>query len=491
MKKLLTIILIAAAATNTALAQNSDIMGVRADDVQLRHSGQFIALDMTLNLKELNVDNNTAVLITPLLKNGNDSLRLPAVGIYGRRRYFFYVRNGRSTISGETETSFRNFQKPDSISYSCVENYREWMDGAQLMLTRTDFGCCDTPEGWQSGTIATHREEFFPTLVYITPKAEAVKSRSLQGSAFIDFPVDKTVIYPDYRRNTRELGKIQATIDSVRNDADVNITRVWLKGFASPESPYAHNTQLAIGRTDALKRHIQQLYRFDDGTIVTEYEPEDWEGLRTAVENSNIDNRDGIMAIIDADGDPDAKEERIKRAFPKEYRFMLQNFYPALRHTDYRIEYDIRTFSDTREIERILRTAPQKLSLNELHLLAAEKEPGSDEFSEVFETAVRLFPDDHAANVNAASAALRRGDLDAAQRYINRAGQDTPQALYTEAALNIRRGEIEKAVTLLEMAGKMGLEQADATLREINDGRRAPADGRDTRSRAHEKQKNR
>ena len=99
------------------------------------------------------------------------------------------------------------------------------------------------------GILGRHNEAFFPELLFVRPEAETMKSRSLSGSAFIDFPVDQTVIYPEYRRNTVELGKIQATIDSVRNDKDVSIISVWLKGYASPESPYSHNKELAIGRT--------------------------------------------------------------------------------------------------------------------------------------------------------------------------------------------------------------------------------------------------
>lgn len=137
-----------------------------------------------------------------------------------------------------------------------------------------------------------------------------MKSRSLSGTAFIDFPVNQTVIYPDYRRNTAELGKIQATIDSVRNDKDVTITSVWLKGYASPESPYKHNTQLAIGRTTALKKHIGLLYNFADNIIQTDYEPEDWAGLRRHVEQSKIDHRTEILALIDSDMEPDAKEAK-------------------------------------------------------------------------------------------------------------------------------------------------------------------------------------
>lgn len=63
--------------------------------------------------------------------------------------------------------------------------------------------------------------------------------------------------------------------------------------------------------------------------------------------------------MIDSSLDPDAKEAKIKRTYPEEYRFLLQNCYPALRHTDYRIDYTIRSFSDVEEIKRIMQTQPQ------------------------------------------------------------------------------------------------------------------------------------
>ena len=294
-----------------------------------------------------------------------------------------------------------------------------------------------------------------------------MKSRSLSGSAYIDFPVDQTVIYPDYRRNTAELGKIQATIDSVRNDKDVTITSVWLKGYASPESPYEHNTELAIGRTAALKKHIGQLYRFADNIIQTDYEPEDWEGLRRYVEQSNIDHREEILAMIDSDLEPDAKETKIKRTYPEEYRFMLQHFYPALRHTDYRIAYVIRSYSDPEEIARVMCEQPQKLSLNEFYLVAGKYEPGTDEFTDVFQTAVRMFPNDEVANLNAASAAIRRDDFETARRYLEKAG-DSAEAVYARGALAVREGDCETARRHLNRAKEMGLERAAATLDEMD-----------------------
>ncbi|MFK2751184.1 DUF3868 domain-containing protein [Bacteroides fragilis] len=453
-----------------AVAQTtmSIIPGVSVENFNMNRNGKYLTVTMDIDLSELDVNSNRAVLLTPRLVNGTDSIDLPSIGIYGHRRYYYYIRNGISTISGETEKSFKASNKPEQLEYDNHIPYENWMDGATLKFHRSDWGCCQEILAEYDGLLGRHREAFFPELVFVQPKAEVMKSRSLSGSAYIDFPVDQTVIYPDYRRNTVELGKIQATIDSVRNDKDVTITSVWLKGFASPESPYKHNTELAIGRTAALKKHIGQLYHFADSIIRTDYEPEDWAGLRRYVEQSNIDHRTEILSLIDSDMEPDAKELKIKRAYPEEYRFMLQHFYPALRHTDYRIDYNIRTFNEVEEIKCVMMEQPQKLSQNEFYLVAGKYEPGTDEFTDVFETAVRMFPNDEVANLNAANAAIRRDDFGAARRYLDKAG-DSAEAVYARGALAVREGDFETARQCLEKAEEMGLEKAALTLKELDE----------------------
>lgn len=452
------------------VAQNAkDITpGVSIENFNMNREGKYLAVEMKLDLNKLDVDANRAVLLTPRLVNGTDSLDLPSVGIYGRRRYYYYVRNGIGSISGENETIYRASDKPNSVAYDKLAEYEDWMDGVTLKFHRSDWGCCHGILAEYEGIIGRHHEAFFPELVFVQPKAEIMKSRSLSGSAYIDFPVDQTVIYPDYRRNTVELGKIQATIDSVRDDKDVTITSVWLKGFASPESPYKHNTELAIGRTAALKKHIGQLYHFADNIIQTDYEPEDWAGLRRYVDQSNINHRAEILALIDSDMEPDAKEAKIKRTYLEEYRFMLQHFYPALRHTDYRIDYNIRTFSEVEEIKRIMMEQPQKLSQNEFYLVAGKYEPGTDEFTEVFETAVRMYPNDEIANLNAANAAIRRDDFETAHRYLDKAG-DSAEAVYARGALAVREKDYDTARRYLSKAKEMGLEKAALTLKELDE----------------------
>ena len=452
----------------TAMRKQDIVDGVSVENLRMERNGGYIAINMLWDLSGLDVDDNRAVLLTPRLVNGNDSLDLQSVGVYGRRRYYFYVRNGESMLSGKDEKSYKVSEKPDTIEYHNLLPYAEWMNGSALSLHRSDYGCCNTLLVEQDGMLGRHTEAFFPELVYVRPQGQIEKRDSLEGTAFIAFPVDETVIYPDYRHNTVELGKIQSSIDSVRSDMDITITSVWLKGYASPESPYAHNKELAIGRTVALKNHIQQLYRFEGDVITTDYEPEDWVGLRRYVERSNLEHRTEIIALIDGNLEPDAKEWKIKSTYPVEYRFLLQNCYPALRHTDYRIAYTIRSYSDVEEIKRIMRERPQKLSLNEFYLAAQEYAPGTDEFTEVFETAVRMFPDDTIANLNAANAAMRRGDLTGAKRYLAKAG-DSSEAVYARGALAIRQKDYDSARRYLNEAKSLGLEQAGITLEQLKE----------------------
>ena len=110
------------------------------------------------------------------------------------------------------------------------------MENANLVLNEDVYGCLCKLKDDSNDLLATFDfspKTYQPHLVFVAPKAEARKERKLEGQAYIDFPVDKTTIYPDYRRNRTELAKIRATIDSVRLDNDITINSVWLKGYAS------------------------------------------------------------------------------------------------------------------------------------------------------------------------------------------------------------------------------------------------------------------
>ena len=149
---------------------------------------------------------------------------------------------------------------------------------------------------------------------------------------------------------------------------------------------------------------------------------------------------------------------------------MLTYCYPSLRHSDYIIEYEIRSYSSPADIERILHTAPQNLSLAEFFILAQTYEPGSEEFNDLFETAVRMYPNDPVANLNAANSAIVRKDYRSALRFIDKAG-DLPEAKYARGVLEVYMEDYESAKPYLIEAKKFGVAKAEDVLKAISKSR--------------------
>ena len=443
--------------------KEATVCGLSVTDVKIRHDERLMSVDLNLQLSALDLHGDRVAVFSPVLVNGTDTLVLAPVGLYSRIRYIQYLRNDRQPAGGPGETSYRFTDRPGSMAYSQTFPYADWMNGATLYLQRSDYGCCHELLDEQLAPMAAWREvSYEPAYHFVTPTAERVKLRELSGKAYIDFPVNKTELYPDYRKNPTELAKIVATIDSVRNDRDVTVKRITIKGWASPESSWENNTRLAKGRTATLKQYVQNLYKFPEGFIETDYCPEDWIGLRAFVESSNLPHRDEILALIDDPTlDPDPKERRLKTTYPDEYKFLLATVYPGLRHSDYTIEYTVRQYNDPEEIRQVMARAPQNLSLEEFFVLARAAEAGSEEYSEVFETAVRMYPLDETANLNAATAAMQRGDMTAAERYLAKAGE-SDAAVYARGVYAALKGDFDTAATLFRQVADRLPEAAGA-----------------------------
>lgn len=345
-------------------------MEVRNLAVSRQEDKLFVSLD--LDVSALKVGTNREVVFAPILSKGEHLVELPTVMVAGRNRYYHHLRN-KSTVS--LDKLYRSGER-DVIEYRLVVPYEKWMTNAALNVSNTTNGCCGAPILNDISLLENVLPEksvmtFFPEYVYIRPKAEQ-KINQIEGSAYIDFPVNRTEVYPEYRRNPQELKKILATIDAVREDADTRILAISIKGYASPEGSYTNNIRLAKGRTATLKEYVRKQYHFPDSLFTTSYEPEDWEGLRRFVEGSHLTHRDEILRLIDSDMEPDAKDRKIKVNYRDDYAYLLREVYPGLRHSDYVVRYEVRAYTDPEEIKHLLRTQPQKLSLEEMYFVAQD-----------------------------------------------------------------------------------------------------------------------
>ncbi len=468
MKKIsviLSVLSLAALAADAApikiISRQLPVSGVAID----RQAGRF-CLAMDLNTGELPVSKDREYVITPVLvsASGADSVEFEPVMVSGRNLYYRHLRE--DDLDG---IAMYRAGRDNTLSYSQSVVQAPWMDNSTLRIRSVMKGCCSSVVREFYDPIARVRRPVYePRFSYIRPVADSVKEFELHGSAFINFPVNRTELYPDYMTNPTELRRITGTIDSVKGDADITITSIFIKGFASPEGPYSNNVRLAKGRTATLKGYVEKLYSFAPDFIKTDFLPEDWPGLKAYVEKSSLRNRDGILALIGSDMEPDAKDAAIKKKYPDEYAFLLASVYPSLRHSDYVISYNVRSYTSLEEILRVLRTAPQKLSKEEFFRAAQSMQPGSDEFNEVFETAVRMYPDDEVCNLNAANTAMGRGDYPAAARYLDKAG-DSPEVTYARGILAALQKDWTAAEGYFSQAARLKVADAPEALRQVKD----------------------
>lgn len=272
-------------------------------------------------------------------------------------------------------------------------------------------------------TIQQPKQEILkPVLQLQAVIAAAPKIRHLDKRAYIDFPVNRIELRADYRRNPAQLDSIITTIKALKADKNLQVMAINIHGFASPEGSYKHNDYLAKNRARTLTEYVHKMVELPDSIFTVSSTAEDWDGLCEYIKQSDLEKKEQLLAIAkDESLTPDARDAKLKKQYPAQYRSLLTNCYPALRHSDYHITYKIKPF-DVEEAKEIIKTKPQQLSLNELFMVAQTYEVGSKEFNEVMELAVRMYPMDETANLNAAIIRLNAGDADAAKPYLDRAG---------------------------------------------------------------------
>lgn len=478
MKKILntyiiTVVLLAVCSLSVT-AQNPAVRVISND---LRQKGNTLSIDATIIVPGDIVKSKNYIELTPVLETDNQKMGLPSVLVNGKNRQKVYNREialhnledvPRYTVLRTTDAS------EQVVEYKTTIPWEAWMRDARFVLVQDLCGCGKETPGAPL-LIADRilqkpdkRYEPAPVFAYVNPEVETRKERAEVGTAFLDFQVGKYQILPDFRNNASELGKIRSTIETVINDEYITPDGIHLKGYASPEGSYNSNATLAKNRTEALRNYIMGQYRqFGSAFYTLDSEPEDWAGFKEKVEaDQNVPSRAAVLNIINSSDEADAKERKLRALDGgAAYRYVLAEHFPSLRRTEYEIKYTVRGFS-VEEGREIIKTRPQHLSLNEMFAVANTYQPGSSEYNEVFDIAVRMYPEDPVANLNAANIAISKGDYTAARRYLANAG-NSPQAVHARGVLSLMEGNPDEAERLLKQAQSSGVKEAAANLEEL------------------------
>lgn len=464
-----TMMMVVLMLAGNAAAEQQGVAGgqVRVENKQFRKVGDKVKVAMDIRLDDLKLKSNRGLMLVPMMVNGEDTLRMQAVEVLGRKRYIYWQRNGATMTENPLVVERRHNGEQQTVAYKTEVGYEDWMTNSSLVLAEDNCGCTQSLLG--NALTSDGGEALLGpwkcAYAYVEPDPEPVKERHESGVARLNFHLDKYDIVPSLGNNRAELDSIRRTIDKVRDDADVKITSIELHGYASPDGNYYHNADLARNRIRALYLYLRDMYNLPDGLYRNNTTPEDWEGAIAQARKSDLIKKDEVLRIMESEMHPDQKEAQLRLKTPADYRFLVDNVFPGLRRTEYTVNYDVRNFN-LEEARKLINTRPQKLSLKEMYVVANSYERGSEEYKHAYDVAVAMFPNDETANVNAAYVALDGGDLGRAERYLKRAG-NIPQAENARGALEVLRGNFDKARPHFQKAADAGLQEAVENLREL------------------------
>lgn len=413
-----------------------------------------------------------SVVLAPELVDtlSNQKVELPMVFINSRNQQIYFERQLKDEYPDAIAVRKKRGEDLD-IDYLRSVKYEPWMDNAVLKLRKQSCACSNPEDRGEMVIASFPKEEVIPAVnlypVYVLPPADnSVKVREERGSAFLCFEVDKWDIKPDYMTNPAELQKIHNSVNLVRNDSDVTIQRMTIEGYASPEAPYDHNLMLSENRTEALKNYLLRTNIAKDIYIEATGKGENWEGFMKQLRTrSDAPQQSRLMSIASSSISPDEKEKRMRKESAEGFNYVVKNWFPELRCTNYTVIYTVRPFT-IEESERVFETRPINLNLNEIYRLADKYAKDQEKYYSIIRKAYMLYPNDSYINLTLACLAIKKGDADEAAEYLSKVN-NCPEKTMNEGLVAWMKGDTERAVALVQQARQQGVKQAEVQLQEF------------------------
>ena len=318
-------------------------------DESMTHDGTTVTVSFNIDTDVKGIPSRRKEVIMPYIYNGKDTLWMDVVEVYGKGRY--KRERQENHINGDKDWELADNQtlKGDIYEYEDQVPLKRWMKSANLAIKRQLVGCaCEKDQDDENIAegVALFEEPQMParrTPEYVLNDVGRAWDFG-QDELEIIFKVSKIEIDSTVFDNEVTFGKILAAVDKIFSNPNYKMDRIEVAGYASPEGRPDFNKWLGENRAKALINYIigqrpQYNLTMADFKIVNG--EENWVGLRRVLLESNMPERDTVVAIIDNDQlTGEQKKWRIKTLDEKRvWKKMLDEIYPHLRSSRYLAVY--------------------------------------------------------------------------------------------------------------------------------------------------------
>lgn len=248
--------------------------------------------------------------------------------------------------------------------------------------------------------------------------------------------------------NSAEMKEFRAALNDVATDYENKVLDdIQVSAYASPDGGVMLNDGLAVVREmNTAKQMKNELKKAKlDGYVDSEYTAEDWEGFRELVSQSDLPDKELILRLLSMYTDPEEREQQIKN-ISSVYAELAEEILPKLRRARVTLNYQIIGRSDD-QIQAQYAADPSELSLEEILYSSILTEDEAAQV-DIFNTAIKLYPNDYRAYNNLGVMAYRKGDYATAASYFAKAGtvaKSAPEVMVNLGYLELLEGNVAEA----------------------------------------------
>lgn len=459
--------------------------------------GSTVEADITVTFPEMFFDEETILKITPVFVYGSEEIACAPKYVQGEDVVGNYTAISRFEGGSYTQHISFPFDKGVvgtlelRVEAKCFDECREMPDFTPWATIAVAKGI-SAVQSLAQGVGAT------PAVAEAAPVEVVEAVEVVEGKVTTDNNGHYTMSEANFERssvknaeaeikyliNSANVRKSQLTAEQITlfkefvaaNSAAERTTlgNVYASGYASPDGPEKFNNKLSEQRSKTGAKAMQKELKGIEGLNyeIASY-GEDWDGFKTLVENSDIEDKDLILNVLAMYSSPVERDQEIQN-MSAVFKVLAEEILPQLRRTRFAVEATYAGLTD----EEILEAAKKGCDcLDVEHLLhAATLTNNVAEKTAIYEKAATKYGDARAYNNlgvcyalagklaeakaafakaeaepavagNLAAVSLAMGDLEEAKKYLASADAEAVKA--TEGALALAEGNYQEAKTKL------------------------------------------
>ncbi len=450
------------------MVKNSDQVAYKTTPNPLEMHAGKVAIDISITFPAKYFGKKVKLVITPALKadNGSDEIIFKTQTIIGEKfednyDVINYKEGGvftfRDTI--DYQSAFRMSDMELRFQMSTQKG-----QAANLTTIKLADGVITTPELVMGGMTVDGGLLTGNTLAQ-TVAIPVTKPKALleteTARLFFDLQKDKVKL-SELKKD--EIDSLKAFIKRAAVNPDMLLKNIKIASYASPDGAAELNEGLVKGRGQNSQKAFQKALTKDKIDLsnnaeffLTETTPiEDWEGFKTLIEASNLEDKDVILRVLSTYSDPDTRERELKN-MAATYNELRKDILPQLRRSVIKLEYQGREKTNE-EILALGTTTPEKLHQEEL-IYAATLTEDLNKQEQMLMKYAELYPQDFKGWNNLAVCQAKLGKLNEAKANFEKAlniKADHPAALNNLGVIAMAEGNDDEAWDYFEKAEAAG-----------------------------------